>query len=259
MRVPLRAFLQLAGHVEPSQAGHPDIEERDVGRVLPHETQGIDAVVDQRDQVEIGPQRGKPRAQNSTQVRFVVGDQRGGHSKVQAASGNTTRTSVPGDPSGSFRRALPVVQRGEPLAQIGRIQVRTRLPAQIPGHRRPPRPPGSPPRRARSTLTHPPCIFGSSPCLIAFSTSGWISSGGRTDGARSSAGPSIVYSSRAPIRDRQDVEIRTPPGRVRARRRPGSARLAASDARSSRIKRVSMRRALSARGVDQARRRSPAC
>lgn len=68
-----------AGHFQPVDAGHPDVEKREIGALRIELGQRVDAVARQPDDVELGPEPAQAGGEFRGQIGFVVGDQGGRH------------------------------------------------------------------------------------------------------------------------------------------------------------------------------------
>ena len=190
-----------ARHFEPAHAGHADVEERDIGLVLLERLRARPVRPRTRPR-RSAPARAPPAARAtpaaaaaSSSAMMAVGRVM----RVRGSSGTTSRASTP--PALAFRQ----------LERRGRAETRQQLRADVgePGafahaELQSPAPSSStrtsrrsiPRHRARGSMTRVTPGFGSTPCLMAFSTSEMSSSGGNGDiaqlGAAERARPAAV-------------------------------------------------------------------
>ncbi|MDR6502803.1 hypothetical protein J2785_005994 [Burkholderia ambifaria] len=74
--------------LQPVDAGHPDVEKRDVrARRCVQRGQRRDAVARHRDDLQFGPELSQPLRERCGQVRFVVGDEGGRHVSRSESAG----------------------------------------------------------------------------------------------------------------------------------------------------------------------------
>src|SRR5471030_1659891 len=177
------AVEQHARRLDAGQAGHADVEEHDVRLVLAGQRHGLDAIGRLGDDLQPRPRFQQARAQLAAHRFLVVGDQRGG--AALAARCGDIHLKLPAKISGAYgmrtlARVPPV--SGASITSCARLPYRMRKrsrtlarPMPSPAWMLKPMPSSStstcsmaPSTLARMSM-RPPSIFGSRPCLMAFS------------------------------------------------------------------------------------------
>ncbi len=146
---------------------------------------------------QLGPGGGEHAAQFGAGQVFVVGDQGGGHAALTPCGRVRVAATPPSGRAFSVERGAVAMHLLQPFADVGQPQAAAAAggaeAGAVVGHRDLQPAVGRAPRRCTSMCTGP--IFGSTPCLTAFSASEISISGGQ--GAASSSGAHVDASTTA--------------------------------------------------------------